>query len=396
MKKESITIKLVIVFVILTLGCCKQPNVLKHKVIGIKRTIEIPKQTYSKSGSFYESSMNTELLYFTEPVTLKNIKIFDTNGSFVDSVPLNQAISELDEIQSITILSLDTIIISSFISPKIVFLNRYGNCYKTINIEDILPDSLKSSYEYYPSITYNYLDNANCIFFRSWPNYHKILSENNMYTNSMNTNMYNYYKYFYESPFLFKLDVNGDSTNYNFGCYNIYKNICDNNYLFDEVPNFKILNNKVFIWSIYSNLLFEVDPNSLEIQNKINVNSEYTKTYTDPIKIDTTNLEEQLKLQQDLNIYGGKIFNVFYNCLEKQYYLIIKHEVTNRNDSNSKKTFSIIIYNETFQKSKEYMMDETKYLYSSAIMLEEGLMFLTIDPKGSSKNNRTYEILDFN
>ena len=155
-----------LVLVSLSLGCCKQPNDNTNN-ISITRTIEIPKQTYSKSGSFYDHSLGAEFIYLTEPVTLKHIRIYDIYGSFVDSIPLNRAISELDEIQSISIISLDTIIISAFISSKIVFLNRYGECYRKINIEDILADSIRNVFEFYPSIKYDYLENAYNLIYRA-------------------------------------------------------------------------------------------------------------------------------------------------------------------------------------------------------------------------------------
>ncbi|CAN5458799.1 hypothetical protein BH10BAC1_BH10BAC1_08670 [soil metagenome] len=350
---------------------------------------------YSTHGVFYNKSNATEYIYFADYTSKKCLKIFSLDGELVDSISLKSAVEELDEINRISIISPDTIVINSRYSNKIAILNKKGICWKRLDLDTLLNDKNGNHYEIGCSIP-NILKDGSLLF-RSYFKYntHDLLNKTEP------EDQLGYMKYFYKncytSPRLIKVtNIYSERPTVTFALHNFYKNISPSPDIITESPNYSVLNNFVFDFSVFSDQLFQINSKTLTIEKKIQIKSKYSPIGFKPIPInEQTILTVQDVINQNYRTKGF-LSNIFYNSTKNEYYVLVFHEIKkeNVNKQDYYKAFSVIIYDSTFTNSREYQFAATEYQSGFAIMTEEGLMIPKKENTSDKiKNGKTVFVL---
>ncbi len=358
-------------FLILIYSCNKNKNAIK---IRKDITFDIG-YNYSSSGTYYDKAEATTYIYFADFVSKKCIKTFDLNGKKVDSISLKEATEILEDINSITILSLDTILINSMHTNQLVIIDRNGCVWKNLNLNPLLNDYKGNHYEM-ASSGQNILKNGSLLF-RSYWNFNSIDQKNKAEPeNNLDFLKYYYFNCFNAPHFIVLSNMFSERPKIQFLQEGFYKNLSSSPDIFSESPNYSVLNNSVYDFSVYSDCLFRSDQVDLGIEKRIEIKSDYTKIGIKPLSIN----EETIQLFQEKMNKGywtkGFISNVFYNQVDKEYYVLVFHEIKKETVSsqNLYRNFSVIIYNASFTEKKEYCFREGIYKSGYSIMTSEGLI----------------------
>jgi|GEM_PF-2982949 len=75
----------------------------------------------------FDSNSGQELVYFAEPITYKELKVFAMDGRLQWSVPLRDVVDSLGEVNGLTILHPDTMVFLSHYTGRTVYVDGKGN-----------------------------------------------------------------------------------------------------------------------------------------------------------------------------------------------------------------------------------------------------------------------------
>ena len=330
---------------------------------------------YSSSGTYYDKSNSTEYLFFADHVSKKCIKIFDMNGKQIDSIPLKEATKLMEDINRITIVSPDTILINSMHTNQIIIIDRKGRCWKNLNLDTLMNDKKGNHFEMACS-GQNILNNGSLLFRCYW-NYNSVDQKNKTEPeNNLEYLNYYYLNCFNSAHFILLSDIFSEQPHVTFVQEGFYKNLSSSADIFSESPNYSILNNSVFDYSVYSDCLFKTDPNSYEIEKIIHIKSDYTTIGIKPISINSETIQHIQDIMNTGYRTKGFITKAFFNIVDKEYYVLVFHEIKKEDQpiQDLYRDFSVIIYDDTFADPREYSFNTGKYKSGYALMTRKGLM----------------------
>ena len=375
-------------------ACSPKPD--KAKVV--KDIVFNTKQISDSPNTYYDRELKKEIIYMYDQIIDKKIFLYSAEGQLINTIPLNRALDTIDNIGRITLISPDTIVINSYHTNEILLLNRNGRVWKKLDLTNKLTDRKGNVFEFMSGM-YPINQNINHLIYKcTWISNFIDDKSNNVPDNDID-----YLKYFYvnvsrSSDFITLSDIVNEHPKINFHTSEFYKQILDSSQLLAEPPMFTLINNAIFINSYYSDKLFKVDASNFRLCQTIQIVSDYTKIGTNPIKIN----EGVIGKIQDSITYkektSGRIERLLYNASKKEYYCIVKHEITTESYDRRHIPFSVITLDTNFIKTKEYLFDNYQYAYSSSLITNEGLMLLKNDTtKSLIKNaNITYTLFSFN
>ncbi|MES2133960.1 MAG: hypothetical protein V4506_16530, partial [Bacteroidota bacterium] len=347
-------------------------------------------------NTYYDHGLKEEVIYFYDKINQKAVFLYNTKGQLKTTVPLQEAISAIDNIGRITLIALDTIVINSNITNEVVLINSTGHVYQKINLDNKLVDKKGNLFELMSSM-YPNQQNGNCLIYNcSWRSSLKDTASNNA---SDTDNLNYFFGNMLESPYFVTIsDILSEKPKIAFHTYGFYKQISGNGYVLAEPPLYTSIGKHIFVNSFYSDKLFKIDTSNFTIQKAIQITSEYTKIGTNPVKIK----EDAIGKIQDSMTYkqktAGRIERLLYNKNQKEYYCIVKHQTTAESYDRKQIPFSVIILDTNFIKRKEYLFDNFQYDHDNSLMTDEGLLLLKNDTtKSLIKNAKiTYSLFSFN
>ena len=101
------------------------------------------------SGYFLDSKTGNDYFYFCNQSTNCQIEVFNLEGSLVKTIGINKALKKVGETVSISVISMDTILVSSFYTNKLVAINSDGEIWFYLDIEKILTEDVRNMYEFW-------------------------------------------------------------------------------------------------------------------------------------------------------------------------------------------------------------------------------------------------------
>ncbi len=272
-------------------------------------------------------------------------------------VPLNK-ITELGEkILAYEVHSLDTIMILPHHSNILYFINRDGEIWKDVDLNPYLEK--EGYYELNRSSTPFQFNDSTLIFSLEY-------SSKNLPLNEREDLNY-YYQGKYAAPSLFKIEnIFGDTLSCTFGLRELYNNFADNQSVCIEGNLFTFLENKIIFNSAYSDSLYVIDSQTLEIEKKVEIQSKFSGLSIQPISIDDLQSSPE-KLNSNFQS-NGQIRDIIYDKKQNQYSVIVNHK-----PDTEEYPWSILTLTDNFQKLNEIKMDDSKY-YSKVWSSKKGLI----------------------
>ena len=392
-------IKILLLFIISALfnSCQKESSnfTIKNELVFNLNYKPLPKYT----GIYNDKKTSKEYIYFADPISKKCIKIFDTNSLLIDSIILKKALDTLGEIDGISIISLDTILIGSLRTNKIVAINKQGNIWHYLNLNSLVNAIDSNVYVFHFSALSNFNSKNNYLTLNCEWRFNKYDKINEIEPKTHFEFGKYYSEKYYKAPYFLNISNYFDYSPKVELCLNgFYKNISNTADIFVEPCFYKSLNNKIYLFSVFSNKIFEINPVNFKIEQEIKVISKFTKFNQHPIKVKR---ETDNTFQDSLN-YNGKtkasINRLFYDNLKKEFYVIIFHELNDKTVVKKKgyfRPFSVLIYNQDFTQSREYNFEDSiNYEGYRALLTKEGLMIPIKNKDEESKF--TFRLFKFN
>lgn len=356
-------------------------------------TFNVGFSTLSKYTGILSKDTNFgELIYFADPVTNKIIKFFTLRGELVDSIPLNEALKYIHEIDGIAILSKDTIIINSQYTNQIVAINSKGNVWYNIEFGQI-NDTTHNVYEIYSSAMSNFLKNSNLLIyncsFRSNTN-DKLLG---LEPSTQIDYLKYYYNKSYDSPYFVKItNFFTQKPKMEFFLPKTFEKKTDSAMIFVEPAFYKVENNFIYLFSTYSDNIYIVNTKNFSVEKKIKISSNYTNVGVKPLPINENNINSMQEIINENAKLKGHINRCFYNSIEKKHYVVVFHELISQTQKLKQglfRPFSVIVFNELFIKENEYIFSEDLYKGGYSILTSHGLMF---QKKNTNNEKVTYSV----
>lgn len=352
-------------------------------------------------GTYFDKFENSDVVYFVDKKHC--IKRFLLSGEILDSVPLAETIDfladKLDEIRIVSIYAHDTILVLSNYSNTILTINGLGNIYNTKTIDNFVPDSLVDLVGIDNCFSANSNSDYNNLFYTLYPKQDYYSShvfgydtlgdfDKMLYANKFDFILpyfVNIRDFFSENSNSFLLVDDYASKFYNEG-----------EFIF-RFNDFKVIGDKLFVLPWELDIISVYSASNYAHLRDIKVDSKYTTVGYDPLT-----LQEYLQ-DDETHKLQGRIQYLFFNTNESRYYVIVSHNLKNERQFNETENgkyapFSVIIYDENFENSKEYAFEENTYACRRAYMTTEGLL-IQRKPENQDISNygtQTFDLLNFN
>ncbi|MDD4149624.1 MAG: hypothetical protein PHE33_06305 [Bacteroidales bacterium] len=344
------------------------------------------------AGCFVDFNTSKEYFYFCDQSTERRIDIFDAEGNFIDTINIKKALNKIGETVSLTVISMDTIIISSFYTNELIAINSNSEIWYYLNIDSVLSTESKGKNEFWALPQTSFSCNSENLYYKASPKFNSVITEDGSDKYSIEDYNLMYYKKHYNSPYFFKLsNYLSDTISFEFGLDDIYHEICEENSNFSEYPKYRYLNDKLIFYSIFSNCLFIINPDNFELEEKVELNSKFTNIGTPAVVLSKDGMFVQMDKASKAIKKAGRIISVLYD--ESYYYIVLKHQdllPANLNKSKYLSFFSVIVLNNDFVFVDEFLFDTKEYNQYSGMMTQKGLAF----KKTNTQDEKIYTVFN--
>lgn len=379
---------------------CSSPHKKLEKVKDIEFNVGV---TFvpRNSGICYDYTDKKELIYFANPISQKCIKFFTIDGQFNDSVSLKSASKELENIDGISVISKDTIVLNSQYPNRYVVINRKGEIWLSVDMNDLMDKTEPNYYESLISAVSNSSADKNTLMLSCSWYYNKKDRMMNKEPKELFARCQYVYNSLNESPYFFK--VSGYLTSkptVSLELKRFYKNIAEYSGCSTESPKYSLIGDYTYVFSAFLNTILKVNTSTMKIEKRIEVNSDYTTIGTPMPKI----TEESLNHLQDTSLFNGRtkglIARMYFSKEQEKYYVIVYHEVKNAkglSDEDLRRHFSVIIYDKAFTKLHEEAFMDGVYMGWGALVTSQGLIILKNNSNETKINNgkSTYTLFKY-
>ena len=323
-----------------------------------------------------------QYLYFADVQTNKCIKIFAMGSPEpLYSIPLKRALDTLESIHSLTIQSLDTIILLSAYTNKMAVINRSGECYRFIDLNKHV--NLPNGDVYELSGTYLNSETSACTMTlrAEWQsNRFDDISGKTPETEP------EYLLYWFDRNYhaAYLANVSGifdDSAKVDFGLYDFHKKAGGSDFVYDDPPDIVRTNNRLFIFSRYVNSVMELDPQTLELNRQTPIRSKFAKLDAKPLKIETKSIGKFQEYTDDVDNMEALIGGFNYDRTRHVYYLVLFHKVGRGVEEElgyKKRPFSIMVLDDDLELINEVPFTDGRY-FAANILTKYGLMIYKLN-----------------
>jgi hypothetical protein len=321
------------------------------------------------SGVFEKD--NKTYFYFCDNVSLKKI-VFIENFKVVKEISLKNVSDIKEKVDGIHPVTLDSIIILTAYTNKILLLDSKGDIVINRSIkEDDFPN--KRKYELFSSfLGSNAFYVNNDLWLYCYPSYSDFHNDNNPIIKQRdNLNRRNLEPNLIRISNAFTSDIK-----LKMGLDSLFVKFIPKDHCNVEAPFYCATTREVIFYSTYSDKLFIVDPHTIKLTREITITSKHTNIGGTPIKI---NEETFPTLSEQNNIVlqtAGAIRGVFYDIHRNLYYCTIMHEVDKnvpKEQRGARRDWSILILNDEFKILSEQKMPPFEYQASNLLLTKEGV-----------------------
>jgi hypothetical protein len=349
-----------------------QKNNIQEKI-----TFDIPFSYSGRlSGTYFNTFTNEELIYIAEPVTQKEIFFYGNDGLKKDSIPLKAILTEVAEIEAISFISPDSIVL--FGLEKIALINKKGEIKLINDLKRFSANSKGDLFSFRFSNLSNFADsNKEIVINTYWKN--NINNDNlEKYKIGSFESFEFYYTNFHQNPYLVSLDnYLTDSISATFSKKNTYKDFHQEDYAILEGFYSKQIKDEVFVFSQYSDLVLKLDATTMECIEKFKIKSDYTNIGVVPLKVKNGSHINFGKVMSKKLQSEGSIFDLLFDESENKFYLIVCHDFKiKEGQSTDYRPFSIIFLTKKFEKIKEINFEYGTHSPYYCMITKKGLLVL--------------------
>jgi len=353
---------------LLTFLCSCNNDTLELKQVG-KQMFEtdfVPSNKFS--GVYKNESTGKEYIYLGNGKTEKSVSFFSLNGEFVKTINFRQA-TEFQDLNDISIWSLDTILVLSKLNNSVLFINSNGKCIHEINLEDLTTDPL----EFESSWNSDFLYKQN-LYFHVYPDFSNLKT-----TSESQLEYYNKSRFF---PYILKVEnlIDSESTA-TLLIDSFYANFIPLNYMKDDIPLYSLSNDKINIISLIPDTLYCYDLNG-KIYKKCFV--EYEEKTMPHNRLFENTKNNRIKAQ-DHTLWQTRNASFLSKIIEANKtgfkYLFAYHKFEgNEEDCWDKRNWSWLVYNEDFNKLQEFVIKDYSVSPTFSFSTSKGV-FIKVKPK---------------
>lgn len=271
-------------------------------------------------------SDTNDRVYFADVVTHKKISIFSSTGVLLQSVPLDAALDSLGQIDGITILHPDTIVLCGRYNNRIAIIDREGSCSVLADLSEHLrrPDGL--TYELW------------CSKFSPFVLEHRAYFHIALDANSIGAyrgpdaprgnEVYTYEWLARNGPHFASLDLGSIADS----CRLIWGPVQPHLDTIREIPvvdhgSYACLNGQCFAFSIYSPVFHTLDPEGMASAREFTVRSAFTSVSREPIMLPKGGLVGMQDSTNDRLYNGGFIETLHFDRPSQHYLVVLRHRV---------------------------------------------------------------------
>lgn len=323
--------------------------------------------TANYSGSYVDNVQNRRLLYFADPVTAKSLKIFNDEAALLHEINLKEPIDRLQTIDDITVFAPDTIVLNSRFTNKIAVIDSKGQVWKFLDLQKTLTRG-SNVYEVHSSAMKDLRLNESLLFNSEWRQDVTDIPENSwdIFTQ--------YYERLFVEPYFVKIsDFLTEPLKAQFG-FRLYPLFMDEASFIIEPPFYTVVNGRLLVTSHFSNEIFEVDAESLELKGRYPIASSHTKIGHDPIPINKNTFANAQQIVDKYAKTAGRISMIEYDPLGRRYVVVVYHE-TDTPKTLPEQRFSLIFTDENFNIQNEIAYTNSSFAGWFCLRTDKNLLF---------------------
>ncbi|MEX1192927.1 MAG: hypothetical protein WEA99_13235 [Brumimicrobium sp.] len=347
------------------------------------------------SGTFLKS--DKIFYFFCDPNTAKKIAFFNDKSELIQITSLNKIIENETNpyvVRDIHVLSKDSILLLKNQQNKLVLLDGKGNLLKDIDLSQFYSNNLDyelSSY-FIEEFSNNFYKDGIFLSCRLSP---RNFSHDAVIGERERLNQHRIEPLFIQFKDLFndeELEVKKHLKGFLKGRYS-------KNYMGELHMSFgKVISDKLLLTSILSDSVFIYNHKKMKITDTVKVKSKYTPIGGEPYFINKENMNNASILNREQTLFNGYIYRILYDKKNGYTFFLVTHKRESKEyDKRDLKPrpFSIIAYDDDFNKVDETILDGERYLVGFCFITKDGILIRKRDnPKHNNKRNEK-KVFDF-
>ncbi|MDM1409090.1 hypothetical protein [Myroides sp. DF42-4-2] len=368
---------LIISIVISLLSCNRHESLVPIQEL----SFDIGFESRSKfEGVFYDHIYQDSLFYFADPVTEKKIMFFDRLGNKKDSVSLVNGLNKILNIEDLIIVSRDTILLNNNYSGSIVVLNKKGDIWHRINLNQY--DSLGNYYEYkFTSLNKTLLKNNSLLTASKW--YGNKFEENKHFETEAEKTKYFYNRVAKEPYFMKVSNIFSENPVQIYALKNFYNKFVKDKSLIVEGNSYYVTDDKILVSSSFSSKVFVYNLHDFSLIKEIEILPPNEAVSIAPLITDSGlshELNDELRSK-------SMITNIGYSKSKKKYVFQRRKDIS-KNKKTENIPFELIVLNDNFKVDKTLFFDGVDYLWYGSFITENNIFLL-------SKNKNRYGVKNY-
>lgn len=331
-----------------------------------------------------DSADTSECVYFADVITQKKIAIFSTTGVLLHTIPLGAALDSLHQIDGVTMLNPDTVVLCGMYNNRIAIIDRAGRCSVSADLSVHMrrPDGL--TYELWTSNFSPFvLENRAC--------FHVSLVGTSIggYRGQdapRGDEVYTYEWMDRNGPHFasFALDSITDGPALHWGPSEPDKDTIQDIALVHRHGSSACLNGLWFAFSINSPDIHILDPVRMHSIRWIPVRSGLDSTYREPVMLPkgmALNLQDSL----DDRLYNGSfIETLHFDRPSERYLVMLRHRVIKEivdGKERRRGAYTLQEYDDEFEFIRETAITDNKHRLPFMLCLSEGTYVIRSETK---------------
>ncbi len=326
-----------------------------------------------RSGVFFNKRDNREYAYFADAISKKKLLCFTPDGTLVDSVSLNAAADSLKEIDGISVIDMDSIVLTSADGFDLALIDHRGRVFKTMDLRSALRASDGAQFEVWASPSSTFVIDG-CAYLHVSLLASSLAAPDPPSENPFDE-VYNFYKRRARAPFLVKVDLRHKDVAPSWGVDSLFFRINPHNPLTPCAGDYECLNNLIFVHSIYSPSVVVVEPTQMREVATFKIRSREKKTHVWPIQM-KNGVVPNFQDSGDVRYRrGAYVISITYDQPTHHYLLALTHALDDSAlgpEKGGVRSYSFLEYDDRFQFIREWEIADGKYQPYFVLALKKG------------------------
>lgn len=376
-------------FLSLVVACGSGPEGAKNKMVRTAAPVDTnvrltlaAEWRYSTrySGVFMDSRSGEEFFFVGDPSTHMTMRVFDSQGNLVLSIPLVDADAVLGRINSMTMASKDTILVLDDRGERLAKIDKLGDVVRLWSLHDHRCDEHDDLYELYPTNSgltrmgsKLYLGPALLGTCNGKPYYER--------TSSELLNAQRYYALATGGCQLAEIDLDATIGGVRFGARGILGHLTNIPRKTLGMSYTAIANGKLFLFSEYSPFVHEIDTSNLTVSRKVPITYMYGDVGITPPPISEEGLKrDSANILREIKAY---VLSFTYDQPSGHYLATVVHELPDdapKEDPPWWRNWSLVVLDSAYNKVSEYVLSGKEYSGSVLLSTKSGTWVLKRDP----------------